>query len=537
MHTHLVDHYHPSLPSPMARAFDRPSRIVGWCLLAFAVIWLVDLNATSLSPPTDNIEQLTWVHAIAWGYYKHPPLPTWLIWLPVRLFGDTAVVSYVAGATCTLLSLALMWNLLHRLRGPRYAAVALMAALCITYYNGRLYYYNHETVLMLFVAASASLYWQAHSTGRTKWWLALGVALGMGALAKYQIAVAATCIVVFWWWQSSWRVLQQRRGLLLAALVSLLIFAPHIAWLRSHDFGPIHYASASSLGAEHPWGQRWLDSAGWLASQLLNRALPAWILLVFASRGRRRLQRSAQQVATLNADIDRGSRAFLLVWGIVPLLFVPAMGLLLGADLQKHWGTPFLMLAVPAAMELSASVVDWQRVAPRSLVRVFLVLQLLLLAETQLTSPSGPAALQDHRWRSFDSLALARAVEAPARKALGGRICLVSGPPEAAGALALRLQDQPLVLIDGRLDRSPWVDPQLARRCGVLLLRDGDPIAGWVPLGPAFPRLSWQIVRREPDSSPTRLPTLSIAGVTAGSSFALSAAAEAGSPAPAYLAP
>ncbi|MDQ2778619.1 MAG: glycosyltransferase family 39 protein [Pseudomonadota bacterium] len=495
MQRHLVDQYLPALfARSISRAFDRPGRVVGWCLLAFAAVWLVDLNATSLSPPTDNIEQLTWVHAIAWGYYKHPPLPTWLIWLPVRLFGDTAAVSYVAGATCTLLSLALMWNLLHRLRGPRYAAVALMAALCITYYNGRLYFYNHETVLMLFVAASASLYWQAHSTGRTKWWLALGAAVGLGALAKYQMAVAATCIVVFWWWQGSWRVLQRRRGLLLAALVALLVFAPHIAWLRLHDFGPIHYASASSLGADHPWGQRWLDSTNWLASQLLNRGLPAWLLLAFASRGRRRSQRSAQPGASPHAGIEPGSRSFLIVWGIVPLLFVPVMGLLVGAHLQKHWGTPFLMLAVPAVMELSASVVDWQRVAPRSLVGVFLVLQLLLLAETQLTAPSGPAVLRDPGWRSFDSQALAQAVESPARRALGGRICLVSGPPEAAGALALRLQDRPLVLIDGQLDRSPWVDPLLPERCGVLRLRDGAPSAGWIPLGAAFPQLSWQIV-------------------------------------------
>ena len=425
------------------------------------------------------------------------------------------MVSYVAGATCTLASLALMWGLLHRLRGPRYAAVALMAALCITYYNGRLYYYNHEVVLMLFVAASASLYWQAHSTGRTQWWVALGVALGLGALAKYQMAVAAICIVVFWSWRGGWRVLPQRRGLLLAALVALIVFSPHIVWLRSHDFGPIHYASASALDARHPWSQRWLDSIGWLGSQLVNRALPALLLLASATRGRRRHSAPAGRGSPTNARIGHGSRVFLLIWGIVPLLFVPAMGMLTGADLQKHWGTPFLMLAVPAAMELSASVVDWQRVAPRSLVGAFLVLQSLLLTETQLSSPSGPTALQDHRWRAFDSLALAKAIEAPARRALGGRICLVSGPPEATGALALRLRDQLLVLIDGRLDRSPWVDPQLARRCGVLRLREGGPRAGWIPLGPAFPQLSWQIAAPGRAPAPAKLATPRSDAVTA----------------------
>lgn len=499
MHMPPVDQRLTPLPLAHVRVCNRPAVIVTGCLLLFAAIWLIDLNATSLSPPTDNIEQLTWVHAIAWGYYKHPPLPTWLIWLPVRLFGATAAVSYGAGAACTLASLALMWNLLRRLRGDGYAAIALMASLCITYYNGRLYYYNHETVLMVMVAASASLYWQAYSSGRTRWWVALGVALGLGMLAKYQMAVAVACIGVFWVSQRGWRVLSQRRGLLLAGLVALSVFAPHIRWLQANDFGPIHYATASALGASHSWAQRWANSIGWLASQLLNRALPAWLLLGSAAWMHRRstpkLPPSASTAAPCATSKDR---AFLLIWGLVPLAFVPAMGLLAGADLPKHWGTPFLMLAVPAAMELSSAWVDWKEVASRSLVGVFVMLQLLLLAETQLTSPWGPAALQDHRWRFFDSQALAQHVEAPARKALGGPICLVSGPPDASGVLALRLQDHPLVLIDGRFDQSPWVDPQLPRQCGVLRLREGPFEDGWTPIGAGFENLSWQVDRPVP---------------------------------------
>ena len=56
--------------------------------------------------------------------------------------------------------------------------------LCITYYNGRLRYYNHNVVLMLAVVASAWCCWQAFDTKRLHWWLALGIAMGLGALAK-----------------------------------------------------------------------------------------------------------------------------------------------------------------------------------------------------------------------------------------------------------------------------------------------------------------------------------------------------------------
>ena len=218
-------------------------------LLMFGAVWLAHLSYTSLSPPTDNIEQLTWVSALEGGYYKHPPLPTWLFWMPVQLFGMTAWTSYVVGATCTLGTMAMLWRLLCDMRGWRHATLALLAVLCITYYNGRLYYYNHNVVLMVFVTASAYCCWKARLTGRIGWWVALGLAIGLGALAKYQIAVTVACVLVLWLTQRGWRDPRQRLGLLLSSLVALLVFSPHIAWLRSHDFGPISYAIESSLGA------------------------------------------------------------------------------------------------------------------------------------------------------------------------------------------------------------------------------------------------------------------------------------------------
>ena len=185
-------------------------------LLVFAAVWLSALAHDSLAPPVDTVEQLTWVRSLEWGYYKHPPLPTWLAWLPVRVFGLSAWTGYVMGAACTLAALGLMWRLLVTLRGPAFAGVALLAALCITYYNGRLHYYNHNVVLLLLSTASAALCWQAFSTRQWRWWFGLGLAIGLGALAKYQIAVTVASVLVFAVHQRAWRDPVHRWGALLA---------------------------------------------------------------------------------------------------------------------------------------------------------------------------------------------------------------------------------------------------------------------------------------------------------------------------------
>ena len=472
----------------------RPGLWVTLGLLGFAAVWLAHLASTSLAPPTDNIEQLTWVHSLEWGYYKHPPLPTWLFWLPAHVFGESTWTSYIVGAACTLASVGLLWRLLSQLRGARYATLALLAVLCITYYNGRLYYYNHNIVLMLFATASATLCWAAFKTGQLRWWAALGVAIGLGALAKYQIAVTIVSVLVFWLWQRGWRDARHRLGLLLAALIALLMFLPHLAWLRSHDFGPIGYAMQTSLGVHLGTRACSADAAHWLVDQLLNRALPAWLLLGAALWVSRR-QAVAPAPLALPATHDDAGRALLLSWGLVPLLFMPLLGVATGADLKLHWGTPFLLFAVPAAMELLGARVRWSQVALAPTAKAFVVIQGLLLLVSQLTSPRGPEFLRDHGWRTFDAAALAAKLEPLARKALaGGAICVVSGPAAPAGALALRLADHPLVLIDGRYDRSPWVSRDQVRRCGVLELQQGRPLPGSRSVGAEFAGLFWRVV-------------------------------------------
>lgn len=485
----------------------RPGWLVALGLLLFAAVWLPHLAITSLSPPTDNIEQLNWVHSLEWGYYKHPPLPTWLLWAPVQLFGIGAWTTYAVGAAINLATIGILWRLTANIRGTAFATLALLAVLCISYYSAGLNAYNHNTLLTFFSTISAALCWKAFTSGRLRWWAVLGLALGLGMLTKYQIAVTIASVLVFWLTQRGWRDVRQRQGLLMAALIALMIFVPHLQWLRSHDFGPVQYAVGSSLGAHLNLADRLQDVTNWLLDQLLNRALPAWLLLAFLfDRLRQRATRPAP--ATRNARAatppDAG-RALLLCWGLVPLLFMPLVGMLSGSSLPMRWGTPFLLFAVPAVMELTARRIPWTHIPLRQALRAFMVVQLCLLLLSHLTSPRGPASLRDQHWRSFDSGALARLLEPSAQAALAGLpICVISGPSALAGALALRFTDHPLVLIDGRYDYSPWVDADATRDCGLLQLRKNAPLPGGQPVGGQFPGLWWRV------SVPAPAPTVTM---------------------------
>lgn len=474
-------------------ALQSPALRVTIALLLFALCWLAVLDATSLAPPVDNIEQLVWLHSLAWGYAKHPPLPTWVAWAATSLFGASAWTTYALGAATTLGSLAIMWRMLREMRGSRHATIALLAALCITFYNGRLYYYNHNVVLMALVAASAACCWRAFDEHRLRWWVALGAALGLGALTKYQIAVTVVSLVCFWAWQRGWRDPVHRRGILLAALVALAIVTPHVWWLRGHDFEPIGYAMHSSLGAELAPHERLFGAANWLLDALLNRALPALLLLAVALRSGARFTAFSPAEAAHDARW-RTSRALLVCWGVVPLLFMPLMALATGAELQMQWSTAFLPFLVPCVMELRPAR-RWQAVPERVVWTTFLLLQALLLAVNIATSPLGVRSLMDSHWRTFSAARLAARIVPAARRELGGTVPVIIGPVAEAGSLSLELPEHPLVLIDGDYERSPWVDPALVANCGALqLIHSPEPVASAAPVGAPFAELYWRVV-------------------------------------------
>lgn len=494
---------HP-LPSPAAGAITQrapldiaaPTLSSGFKvtigLLLFSLVWLLQIDSSSLTAPKDNLEQLTWVNSLQWGYYKHPPLPTWLFSVPVNLLGASARTSYITGALFTVAGMFLLWKLLRELRGERHATLVLLAALCITYYNERLHFYNHEVVLMPFFVASALLAWRAVCSGRLCWWAALGCCLGLGALAKYQMILAAMAVFIFWIASGAWRQRSQAMGLALAAGISLAIASPHLYWLLLNDFGPIRYATQSSLGASLGAGERLFNTLHWLADQLLNRSLPAWLLLGLLIGMHRKPAANPRDAAVTR--IPDASRALLLSFGLTPILATCAIGMLAGSSLQLHWGTPFLLLAVPVAMELPAVRPRIHRISPRTALQCFVALQLTLLLAGQMTSAHSELRLNRKHWRNFDAPALSETLGQAARDALGSDIRIISGPTAEAMALALTLPERPLVLIDGRLDISPWVSQRMVETCGVLHLQlAATPPAGHQPVGEDFPHLYWRI--------------------------------------------
>jgi hypothetical protein len=452
----------------LSDASDRTVAL-GTLVLVFGIAWIWHLTSVALSAPMDSIEQLVWSHSVQWGYYKHPPLPTWVLIPFVRVWGMHELVPTVLGAVVTLASVGVFHALLQRIWGRQQAWLGVLLALCITFYNGRLNYYNHNILLMLAVSLSVYFLWRIIEDGRTRWWVGLGVAAGLGMLSKYQYVVVLAPSLYGLYLAKPWRSRAGLLNLALALAITMLMVAPHLVWLLSGDVqaNPIHYALKSSrpdfMQAQPGPPISRLHSGVWLLDLVFNRCLPALVLLVLAWP---LSKRQANGPAVVPADV-RG-RHFLLAWSILPPLTITLLGLVLGMDLQMQWGTAFALWMVPGFMCLLG--LDRCQLTARSawaVLLAFAAIQGLLMLHSYQTSAFGCCTVQN-RWRTFESQAIARELEQAAREPAGGQLRILVGPMPAAGAIALALQDKPRVLIDGNPAISPWIERAELRLPGVV---------------------------------------------------------------------
>jgi 4-amino-4-deoxy-L-arabinose transferase-like glycosyltransferase len=177
-----------------------------------------------------------WSLSPAFGYFDHPPMVAWWIWVGRHIAGDNALgvrlLPSLAAAATSLLTfdLARVAGL-----GERIAARAgiWLNATVLLGLGGQLAVPDQPCAL--FWTAALCCAFRA-MRGHGAWWLGAGVAAGLACLSKYSALFLAPGVLL-------WLALTPagRRTLLtpwpwLAAVIAAAIFAPNVAWNAAHGW-------------------------------------------------------------------------------------------------------------------------------------------------------------------------------------------------------------------------------------------------------------------------------------------------------------
>lgn len=454
-----------------------PSPSLAFALL-FTVGWAVFGAVLNPGQPGDHFEQFTWSHGFEWGYHKHPPLPTWLLGAAVRLFGFSPYWPYVLSALCLAGTAVFTWLVARRLLGVRLAGIAIVLWGLHFAFSWKGQLYNHNTVMMLCMAAAA---WTALRAGEARaswgWWVALGVLAGLALLSKYQSAVGLAGIILALAGSGMLASTRARVGLALAIAISLALFAPHIAWVFHHQFSTLRYASTTALQ---------LDAAGRVHKLLSFAAVHLRMLLpvLVAMLGLAAWQR----LAPVPADVDPGAdrrvrRAWLFGLLGFPLAVLVVMCLAMGVRLQDHWGFQSVQfISLWLAWLLRGRVAG---ITLRRLCTLALVIHVALMAAYS-RSVLDPASLagRGRPDQFYPAQQLADTVLKAWQQTTACPLRFVVGPTYEGGMVSVYSGSNPAVLESGDPLKSPWVDLAALRKAGsVQLFHSADEApAGTPPL-------------------------------------------------------
>ena len=193
--------------------------------------------AALLPLSADEAYYWLWSKHLAAGYYDHPPMIAWLIRAGTSLFGDTPLGVRLMGVVLSLPASWFVWK-----AGKSILDDDNRAALALLFFNLTLMISVEllaATPDMPSVVTSAAFLYclaQVQATQNGKWWLAVGIAAGLGLLSKFS-ALFLGGGTLLWllvdvrqrpWLRSPWPYL--------GAALALLIFSPNLVWQSQHHW-------------------------------------------------------------------------------------------------------------------------------------------------------------------------------------------------------------------------------------------------------------------------------------------------------------
>lgn len=218
---------------PSQRHRLSPNMLMGILLSAWGLLNLLQANWTELA----NDEAYYWYFSqhLDWGYFDHPPMVAFLIWLTRGWIGGELGVRLIS-VLLQPVGLYLFWTLLRPSKPSRRDAVIYFLA-CFSLPLLQVYGILALPDAPLLFFTVVFLWAFKRFTEHDNWGHALLLAVAMALLmySKYHGA-----LVILFALLSCLRIFRSPK-FYVAVLLAVLLYTPHLWWLYTHDFVTLRY--------------------------------------------------------------------------------------------------------------------------------------------------------------------------------------------------------------------------------------------------------------------------------------------------------
>lgn len=466
----------PTSPAPDANSRHSPfsSYLVVFLFGVLAVFaWVGWTSAWDTGLYGDNVEQFVWSHSMELGYYKHPPLPTWLMGLALSIVGSHWWLTNALAAACVAATGVFTWLTARELCGERTANIAITLWGLQQCFSVSAEIYNHNTVLVLCMSALTYTVLRAlSSVPDMRWWLASGILAACAMLAKYQAALPLLALVAAILLTARTRRIYLLWRLALVLLVFFVFFGPHLYWGIANRFPSLRYASEVLESGGLARRASWVITFAVNQIRMVLPLLLAIMLAALVARFNRRVTVNAVvRTSMTSTPAGRWSEREVsiwigcLVWGPVAALIL--VSLLSGSALRNHWGVQlFQFLSIWIAWRWRYSAI----LNLRNLVFAAVLVHAAGFLYYAIKQSDKTAALADRRADSaYPGRRMSDAAVAHWKRFSNCPLRIVAGDFEA-GLVSAYAKGSPVVFTAPVA--TPWVGESDIQRYGALYVSD-----------------------------------------------------------------
>lgn len=427
----------------------------------YFTVWSILPTFLASSVPLDVSEGINWGSEWQWGYYKHPPFSSWILYSSYQLLGH--IGPYILSQLCVLLTLFFIYQLGKKLWSPAIALLGSSLTLAVIYYTYPSLEFNHNVAQFPIWAGLYLAFYQSLTQNHLRDWVFLGVLGGIGMLIKYTVIFLLIPMALYFILPKQWPLLKQPKPWL-AAFIMLAIFAPHLYWLINHDWLPLSYANgrAQDISEAASNVQRHFSWVNFIVAQL-GAHIPLLIMLAF----------NRKKLLGINKYRQRLPDGASLLWYMYlsPLVVVVILSLVFGVGLRDMWGMPMWALSgllaasfiasasqVFTIARLRKSLVTWLTLATvLSFIYIGLGDQIRHKASRMQWPEQKLTNQATETWQTLSSCSLDS----------------ISGDRWLSALVAMN-SDFPSLMISGPASLSPWMNAERLQKNGTLVIWQND---------------------------------------------------------------
>lgn len=243
-----------------------------WLLPVFMATLLIKLILAAAIPFSgDEAYFLIWGQRPDFGFYDHPPLVGWLLWLMLRI----SDAEWVLRLPVVFFTSFIGYGLYRLLRGWDTEKAAWAALLYwVSPMNLMGVLITTDAGLIFFSFLCVGLLSRALQSGMTRHFVGAGLAFGLALLSKYFVALLGIAILLYW--VSTPQARAHSRGFVWFCLATLPAIALNVYWNYSHCWANIMF---NIYNRHESAGFAWHKPFYYLLMQIyLLTPLAVWLL-------------------------------------------------------------------------------------------------------------------------------------------------------------------------------------------------------------------------------------------------------------------